>query len=301
MKVRPITLVRTVLILVTGVFAGCGGSSYGGDGGGRPPASLSISVSPETITLGQSATLTWNSNAPNCTASGAWSGSKAGDGSESVTPTATGTLTYSLRCSGGRYGESDQGSATLTVNPAGQAAAFKGEACCFGGKAFTVEGITSESGELRFLARGRHFVVEAGKPAVAYATCDSCLAGARVNDRLAIDLHSLASRSQASDSMTLEGHYTTHLGNGYALTVSIDATGRMSAIDSRGCRFDGDTRARAPASRVVEVTLEVTACGASDGHYAGDAALFPEADGEPAGLLLSASNPEAAIGWRLSR
>jgi len=259
------------------------------------------SVSPETITLGQSATLTWNSNAPNCTANGAWSGSKPGDGSESVTPTSTGTLTYSLVCSGGRYGESDQGSATLTVNPAMQAAAFKGEACCIGGQAVAVEGITSESGELRLLAGGRHFVVEAGKPAVAYATCGSCLAGARVNDRPAIDLRSLTSQRPASESTALEGHYTTHLGNGYTLTVSIDAAGRMTAIDTRGCRIDGQARARTPASRVVEVVLEVSACGASNGHYAGDAAVFPEADGEPVGLLLSVSNCEAAIGWRLGR
>ncbi len=275
MKAQPVTLIRTVLILVTGILAGCGGSSYGGDGGGRPPASLSISVSPETITLGQSATLTWSSNAPDCTASGAWSGSRAGDGSETVTPTATGTLTYSLRCSGGRYGESDQGSATLTVNPAGQAAAFKGEACCTGGDTFVVEGIMGDSGDLRLLARGRHFVVEAGKPGVAYATCGSCLAGARVNDRLAIDLRSLTSQRPVSESTALEGHYTTHLGNGYTLTVSIDAAGQMTAIDTRGCRIDGQTRARTPASRVVEVALEVSACGASDGHYAGDAALSP--------------------------
>jgi len=299
MKAQPVTLVRTVLILVTGVLAGCGGG-YGG-GGGPPPATLSISVSPTTITLGESATLTWNSNAPECTASGAWTGSKPGDGSESVTPTETGTLTYSLVCSGGRYGESDRGSATLTVNPAAQAAAFVGEACCMGTDTFAVEGITSESGELRFLARGRHFVVDAGKPPVAFATCESCLAGARVDDRLAIDLRSLTSLGPISEATTLEGHYTTHLGNGYTLTVSIDAAGRMTGIDTRGCRFDGQTRARTAASQVVDVALEVSACGASDGHYAGDAALFSEADGEPVGLLLSASNPKAAIGWRLSQ
>lgn len=301
MKTQPITRIPTALILVTVVLAGCGGSSYGGNGGGRPPATLSISVSPETITLGQSATLTWSSNAPDCTASGAWSGDRAGNGSLTVTPTATGTLTYSLRCSGGRYGESDQVSATLTINPAGQSAAFKGEACCIGGDPVAVEGITNDSGELRLLARGRHFVVEAGKPGVAYATCGSCLAGARVNDRLAIDLRSLKSQRLASESAALEGHYTTHLGNGYTLTVSIDATGRMTAIDTRGCRIDGQTRTRTNASGVVKVALEVSGCGVSDGYYAGDAALLPEADGEPAGLLLSASNRDAAIGWRLSR
>lgn len=301
MKARPIALVRTVLILVTGVLAGCGGSYSGGGGGNRGPATISLSVSPETITLGESATLTWSSNAPDCVASGAWSGSKAGDGTETVTPAETGEFTYSLVCSGGRYGESDRASATLTVNPAGQAAAFVGEACCIGGKTFAVEGITSESGELRFLAGDRHFVKEAGEPAIAFATCESCLAGARVNDRLVIDMHSLTPRSPASKSARLEGHFTTHLGNGYTLTVSIDADGRITGIDTRGCRFDGQTRARKPASQVVEVALEVSACGASDGRFAGDAALVSEADGESAGLLLLASNPKSAIGWRLSQ
>jgi uncharacterized protein (TIGR03118 family) len=51
-------------------------------------------------------------------ATGAWSGTKAPSGTEEVTPTATGTLTYSLVCSGGGYGESSTRSATLTVNPA---------------------------------------------------------------------------------------------------------------------------------------------------------------------------------------
>ncbi|MGH8130881.1 MAG: hypothetical protein ACRES3_08520 [Steroidobacteraceae bacterium] len=301
MKAQPVALVRTVLILVAGAFAGCGGGYGGGGGGGLGPATISLSVSPETITLGESATLTWSSNAPNCTASGAWSGSKEGNGSVTVTPTETGTLTYSLVCSGGRYGESDRASAMLTVEAAAQAAAFVGEACCIGAKTFAVEGITNESGELRFLARGRHYVGKPGNSAVVYATCESCLAGARVTDRPAIDLRSLTSRRLASESATLEGHYTTHLGNGYTLTVSIDAAGGMTGIDTRGCRFDGQTRARTRASQVVDIALEVSTCGASDGHYAGNVALFSEADGEPAKLLLSASNPKAAIGWRLNR
>jgi hypothetical protein len=301
MKARPVTFVHTVLVLVAGTLAGCGGSYGGGGGGGGGPASLTISISPTTITLGQSATLTWNSNAPNCTASGAWSGPKSGDGSETVTPTATGTLTYSLVCSGGRYGESNQGSATLTVNPTAQAAAFTAEACCSGGEAFAVEGIADESGELRFLARGRHFVIEAGKPPVAYATCGSCLAGARVSEKYAIGLRSLKLGGAASEAATLEGHYTTHLANGYTLTVSIDAAGRMTGIDTRGCRFDGQARARTRVSPVVEVALAVSACGGSDGHYAGGAALFSGGYGAPAELLLTASNAGRAIGWRLSQ
>jgi N-acetylneuraminic acid mutarotase len=78
---------------------------------------ITISVNPTTITLGQSTTLNWSStNATSCTASGAWSGSEATSGSQSVTPTATGAQTYSLSCTG--PGGSPSNSASLTVNSA---------------------------------------------------------------------------------------------------------------------------------------------------------------------------------------
>ncbi len=71
-----------------------------------PLPTVSIGVSPTTILLGQSATLTWsstNANAgngnPSCTASGAWSGGQGGSGTSQVTPTATGSFTYTLTCS----------------------------------------------------------------------------------------------------------------------------------------------------------------------------------------------------------
>jgi len=122
-----------------------------------------------------------------------------------------------------------------------------------------------------------------------------------VNDKLAIDPSPLKLHSRNSDSAALEGHYTTHLGSGYTLTVSIDAAGRMTGIDTRGCRFDGQARAATPASQVVAVEVVVSACGDSDGHYAGDAAVFSNTEDEPARLLLSVSNAKSAIGWRLSR
>jgi hypothetical protein len=77
-----------------------------------------------------SATVTWTSNAP-CTASGAWS--RAGlSGAETVTPTATGTFTYTLVCRGDGYGSSERESDTLTVNPAQVAGLVIGEGCCNG-------------------------------------------------------------------------------------------------------------------------------------------------------------------------
>lgn len=106
---------RVTYITVAAIMTACGG--YGG-GSGMPPATANISVSPMSITLGQSATLTWSTNGTMCTASGAWSGTKAASGSQTVTPTAAGTATYTLVCSGGAYGGSSSQSAMLTVTAA---------------------------------------------------------------------------------------------------------------------------------------------------------------------------------------
>jgi len=73
-----------------------------------------ISVSPSTITLGQSAMVTWDAiNATSCAGSGSLSTS-AVSGSTTVTPTATGTQTYTLTCKNAQG--SAMNSATLTVN-----------------------------------------------------------------------------------------------------------------------------------------------------------------------------------------
>jgi hypothetical protein len=106
-------------------------AAYGGDAANGTSTSTAASVSitaaaapavtmgvaPASITLGQTATLTWSStNATACTASNAWTGSEAVSGTQAVTPTAAGTLSYVLTCTGA--GGSANGTATLTVtNP----------------------------------------------------------------------------------------------------------------------------------------------------------------------------------------
>lgn len=76
-----------------------------------------ISVNPATITLGNSATLTWSAtNATSCTASGAWSGSQATSGTQTVTPSVSGTDSYEITCSGA--GGNASSTAVLTVNAA---------------------------------------------------------------------------------------------------------------------------------------------------------------------------------------
>jgi uncharacterized protein (TIGR03118 family) len=84
-----------------------------------PSATVSVVVKPTTISLGQSAVVTWTSNTgTNCTASGAWSGNLAATGTQTVTPTAAGTATFTLSCTGGGYGGGGKGSAALTVSAA---------------------------------------------------------------------------------------------------------------------------------------------------------------------------------------
>jgi hypothetical protein len=73
-------------------------------------------VSPASITAGDPATLTWSAiNMTGCTASGGWTGAQADGGTQTLTPDAAGTVTYTLTCA-----SADRGSvtnfATLTVN-----------------------------------------------------------------------------------------------------------------------------------------------------------------------------------------
>ncbi len=83
-----------------------------------PAPTVTLAVAPTSITVGQSATLTWSStNATSCTASNAWTGTEAVTGTISETPSAAGSLSYVLTCTG--PGGTANATATLTVAAAG--------------------------------------------------------------------------------------------------------------------------------------------------------------------------------------
>lgn len=91
------------------------------------PAAPTLTLSASSIVTGSSATLTWASaNTTGCTASGSWSGALASNGTQSVSPTATGTDTYSLTCAN-EAGSSPTASATLTVTAASSSSHGGGE------------------------------------------------------------------------------------------------------------------------------------------------------------------------------
>jgi len=74
---------------------------------------VTLTANPTSITAGSFTTLSWAStNAISCSASGAWDGTKAVSGSETLAPSATSL--YSLTCTG--TGGSASASATVTVS-----------------------------------------------------------------------------------------------------------------------------------------------------------------------------------------
>jgi outer membrane protein assembly factor BamB len=83
-----------------------------------PQATLTLAANPATVAVGASFTLQWAStNVTTCTASGAWSGSKATSGSQSFTAISAGTATFALSCTGASGSISQ--SATVTITPGG--------------------------------------------------------------------------------------------------------------------------------------------------------------------------------------
>lgn len=88
-----------------------------------PAPTVSLSANPSTIDAGNQSVLTWNSsNATSCTASGAWTGARATNGSETVGPLSQ-TSIFTLTCTG--TGGSASQSATVTVN--GGSATLQGQ------------------------------------------------------------------------------------------------------------------------------------------------------------------------------
>ena len=132
MYVRDTSGLRALPCVFALMLAGCGGGYSGGmgmsNGYGSPPmpqASVTFSspTQASTIHLGQAVKLAWTSgNATSCSASassdigGAFSGSQPMSGSVTVAPVGTGTVTYTLSCTGAG-GMGSATTAAVTVLP----------------------------------------------------------------------------------------------------------------------------------------------------------------------------------------
>lgn len=85
-------------IFATTVLISCGGGGGGSGDGGVDTPTMTLSTDLTQVVVGQVAVISWSSNQTACSASGAWSGSKAGSGSESVTISSAGANNFSLSC-----------------------------------------------------------------------------------------------------------------------------------------------------------------------------------------------------------
>jgi hypothetical protein len=111
MKVRNFKKILFSVLFI----AACGGG--GGGGGSSTPSTpspiVTLSSSSASVIVGEVVTLSWSStNATSCSASGAWTGSKAVNGNEDVTISTSGANNFSLSCTG----EGGSGSSSASVS-----------------------------------------------------------------------------------------------------------------------------------------------------------------------------------------
>jgi len=119
MRVHGLSPDVVVTAITAGLLAGCGGS------GNSAPLPTVVFTSPAkavSINLGQGVQLAWAStNATSCSAStsamggGSFTGSEPTGGNATIAPTATGTVTYTLTCTG-PGGMASASSPVVTVN-----------------------------------------------------------------------------------------------------------------------------------------------------------------------------------------
>jgi uncharacterized repeat protein (TIGR03803 family) len=124
--------------------------------GGVPP--VTISVAPESVVLGGSATLTWSSpTASTCAATGAWTDTISTAGTMVETPTAAGVYTYAITCTDGASVVRTINAALVVTAPPAQT--VDGGASVGGGGALGLWTLTLLGGAAGAVARRRRKTV----------------------------------------------------------------------------------------------------------------------------------------------
>jgi uncharacterized protein (TIGR03118 family) len=100
-------VLRTAASFCLPLLAACGGGGSHSSPETSAPPSVTLSVQPTSIPLGDSAELSWTVTAgASCAASGGWAGPEPATGTQIVRPNAVGAIAYTLTCrtpSGGPY------------------------------------------------------------------------------------------------------------------------------------------------------------------------------------------------------
>lgn len=80
--------------------------------------------------------------------------------------------------------------------------------------------------------------------------------------------------SRPASLATLAGVYTRTTSVGYTMTMSITASGQLTANDSRGCVMNGTVTVPDPTHNLYQISATVTSCGVLNGTYQGHGALL---------------------------
>ena len=73
---------------------------------------------------------------------------------------------------------------------------------------------------------------------------------------------------------SLAGTYTRTTSIGYTMTMSVSATGQLTASDTRGCVINGTVTVPDPVHNLYRIAANVTSCGVLDGNYQGHGTLL---------------------------
>ena len=209
-----------------------------GGGGGTPPPpplpTVTITASSSSVTQGQPVTLTWSStNATSCTASATpsesdWSGTHATSGSQSVTPVSTGTINYTLMCTGA----GGSGSGAVSVKVASIHFSVSGPAFTPSGTSFnfTVTAldasnniVTSYSGTVHFTSTDPHAQLPPDSPLVS---------GSKVFS---------ATLTTAGSQMITATDTATAFIAGSSSSINVGALAGAFPVETFGAKGDGKT------------------------------------------------------------
>lgn len=115
--VGPLTTNTTYTLSCTGAGGTGSASATVTVTAAAQPPTLTLTAAPTTVASGATSTLTWSTNnATACSASGAWTGAKAVNGTE-ATAALTANATYTLNCTGAGGSVSRSVTVTVSANP----------------------------------------------------------------------------------------------------------------------------------------------------------------------------------------
>ena len=146
-----------------------GFASYTVNLSGNGTPAVTISASSNSVTAGNPVTLNWTATAgSSCMASGGvsgdgWTGNLAASGSQNVTESAAGQVTYGLTCAGG--GQNAQAQVMVTVNaPTGGGGGGGGNSGGGGGGAFDLLSLLGLAGLASMKLRRKGFAGMVDRP-----------------------------------------------------------------------------------------------------------------------------------------